>query len=325
VNIGPKATTSVTRHGRVGLHRLRVVIAAPPLAISTGPLAAIQIAPLMTLVMLYGRRARTLSLTSRAVPRWRQACFYGGFLVIFAALILLGKANREPLFVNTIEQLLLGDVAALLLVLGLTAALIAPLLRVAPFDRLRIFSNPLIAFPLWTIDFYGWHLPVLYEAALRHPGIQILEHAMLLGLAVNMWMCLFGPLPTPAWFGNTAKLLYIIAVRLAGIGLANLFLWSDAVFYPFYLERDSLRQISPIADQNIAGAIMMIEGSLLTIGLFCWLFMRTAREGAERQDLLDFARRHGVALSEQRAARAIAAGRGGDLRKRLEQRVDPLL
>jgi cytochrome c oxidase assembly factor CtaG len=113
-------------------------------------------------------------------------------------------------------------------------------------------------------------------------------------------------------------------VRLAGIALANLFLWSDVVFYPFYLERDSLQHISPIADQNIAGAILMIEGSLLTIGLFCWLFRRTAREGEERQDLLDFASRHGVPLSEQRAARAIAAGRGSDLRKRLEQRVDPL-
>ena len=324
MNIGLQATTSAARHARVGPHRLRVVLAAPALAMSTGLLATIQLAPLAVLVMLYGRRARTLSLTSLAVPRWRQACFYGGFLVVLAALVLLGKASREPLFVNMIEQLLLGDVAALLLVLGLTGALVAPLLRIGPFDRMRVLSNPLIAFPLWTIDFYVWHLPVLYEAALRHPGIQILEHALLLALAVNMWMCLFGPLPTPAWFGNFAKLIYIVAVRLAGLALANLFLWSDVVFYPFYLERDSLQQISPIADQNIAGAIVTIEGSLLTIGLFCWLFIRTVREGEERQDLLDFARRHGVALSEQRAARAIAAGRGGDLRKRLEQRVDPL-
>jgi putative membrane protein len=291
---------------------------------STALLAATQLAPLPILGLLYARRARTLSLTGLAVPHRRQACFYGGLLVIVVALTALGKAGRELLFVRTIEQFLLGDVAALLLVLGLTAALIAPLLHIRLLDRLRVLANPLIAFPLWTIDFYGWHLPVLYDASLHHSGIQILEHAMLLGLGVNMWMCLCGPLPTPAWFGNLGKLVYIVAVRLAGIALANLFLWSDVVFYSFYLERDSLQHVSPIADQNIAGAIMIVEGSLLTIGLFCWLFVRTAREGEERQDLLDFARRNGVALSEQRAARAIAAGRGSELRKRLEQRVETL-
>ena len=63
---------------------------------------------------------------------------------------------------------------------------------------------------------------------------------------------------------------------------------------------------------------MMVEESLLTLGLFCWLFLRTAREGEERQALLDFARARGLELSEARAARAVAAGRGEELRRRLE-------
>jgi hypothetical protein len=63
---------------------------------------------------------------------------------------------------------------------------------------------------------------------------------------------------------------------------------------------------------------MMVEESLLTIGLFCWLFLRTAREGEERQALLDLARARGLELSEARAARAVAAGRGEELRHRLE-------
>ena len=52
---------------------------------------------------------------------------------------------------------------------------------------------------------------------------------------------------------------------------------------------DALFHISPLADQSIAGAIMMVEESILTLGLFCWLFLRTAREGEERQELLDYA------------------------------------
>ena len=122
----------------------------------------------------------------------------------------------------------------------------------------------------------------------------------------------------PIWFTNLGRLLYVVGVRLAGAILGNLFLWSGTVFYPFYVHGDLVHGISPVADQNVAGAIMMVEESLLTIGLLCWLFLRAAREAEERQELLDFARAHGLELSEVRAARAVAAGRGAELRRRLE-------
>ncbi len=107
-------------------------------------------------------------------------------------------------------------------------------------------------------------------------------------------------------------------MRLTGTVLGNIFLWSGTVFYPFYIHGDAVYHISPLADQNIAGAIMMVEESILTLGLFCWLFLRTARESEERQDLLDFAHSQGLELTEARAARAVAAGRGAELRRRLQ-------
>jgi len=67
----------------------------------------------------------------------------------------------------------------------------------------------------------------------------------------------------------------------------------------------------------------MIEGSLVTILLFGWLFMKTAREAEERQLLLEYAARHGIDLSEARAARAVGAGRGAELRRRLERAAAP--
>jgi cytochrome c oxidase assembly factor CtaG len=164
----------------------------------------------------------------------------------------------------------------------------------------------------------------LYEAALRASAVHALEHAMFLGFGINMWMCLFGPLPMPRWFGNLAKLIYIVAVRLTGTVLGNVFLWSGTVFYPFYVQGDIAHHISPLADQNIAGAIMMVEESILTLCLFCWLFLRTAREGQERQELLDFAYAHGLELTDERAARAVAAGRAAELRTRLESRAGTL-
>jgi cytochrome c oxidase assembly factor CtaG len=279
-----------------------------------------QLGPLALLALLYARRARTLAATAHPVPRWRQACFYAGFAVIAVALTALDKASEDLLYMHMVEHLLLSDIAALLIVLGLTGPLLAPILRIRAFDRLRALSHPAIAFPLWTIDLYVWHIPALYQAALRHPGVHAFEHAMFLACGINMWMCLVGPLPTPSWFGNLGKLVYIVAVRLAGTILGNVFLWSGTVFYPFYRAGDARFHISPIADQNLAGAIMMIEGSILTLGLFCWLFLRTAREGEERQDLLDLARTRGLELTEARAARAVSAGRGAELRRRLEER-----
>jgi cytochrome c oxidase assembly factor CtaG len=118
-------------------------------------------------------------------------------------------------------------------------------------------------------------------------------------------MPLFGPLPKPAWFGNLAKLGYIIAVRLLGAVLGNVLLW---VGHPLY---DGYEVADRTADQTTAAAIMMVEGSLLTLVLFGWLFLRAMREGEERQQLVE------MGADEARAARAVAAGRGEELRRRL--------
>jgi putative membrane protein len=294
-----------------------------PLAASEATEDVIQLAPLALLAILYWRRTRTLGRSGHPVPGWRQACFFGGVLVIAGALTGLGVPSEELLYAHMIEHLLLGDIGALLIVLGLTGPMLAPILRIGVFDRLRALAHPAVAFPLWAVDLYVWHLPVFYQAALRHSSVHALEHGMFLAFGVNMWMCLFGPLPMPAWFGNLGRLLYIVAVRLTATVLGNIFQWSGTIFYPYYLKGDAAFHISPLADQNLAGAIMMVEESLLTLGLFCWLFLRAAREGEERQDLLDFARIHGLDLSDRRAARAVAAGRGPELRRRLENRSGP--
>jgi putative membrane protein len=298
------------------------MVTIAPFAVSLQLEDAVQVVPTALLCLLYASRVRALASSGQPVPGWRQGCFYAGGLVFAVALIGVGKAGEELLFLHMIENLLIANVAALLIVLGLTAALLQPIVEIGLFDRLRVLINPLIAFPLWALDLSLWHLPGPYQGALEHVGLNLLQHVMFLGFGINLWMCLFGPLPIPGWFGSLGKLLYIVAVSLTAAALGNLFLWSDAVFYPFYLGGDSRHHLSPLADQNLAGAVMMVEVSLFTVGLFWWLFRRTAHEALERQELLDFARLHGLSLSDQRAARAVAAGRGGELRARLESRVE---
>ena len=93
---------------------------------------------------------------------------------------------------------------------------------------------------------------------------------------------------------------------------------STSAVYPRYASGERIWHISPAEDQKIGAGVMMVEGSLVTLALFAWLFIRAAREGEERQELLDLAASHQLALSEERAARAVAAGRGDELRRRLE-------
>ena len=69
------------------------------------------------------------------------------------------------------------------------------------------------AFGLWAVDLLAWHIVGPHEAAVRHDGIHALQHLLFVGLGINMWMALLGPLPKPAWFGNLAKLVYVIRIR----------------------------------------------------------------------------------------------------------------
>ena len=276
-------------------------------AVSIAPL---ELVPATVAGILYALRAHRLRERGRPVPGWRQACFHGGLLLIVLALTALGDLAGETFVWHMTEHLLLGDVATLLLVLGLTGPLLAPILRTRLLGPLRLLSNPLVALSLWAANLYLWHLAPLHEAAVRHEGVHALQHALFVAGGMAMWMPLFGPLPQPAWFGNLAKLVYIVAVRLIGAVLGNVIVWSGTVLYPVYGEL--------VADQTTAGAIMMVESSLLTLGLFGWLFVKAARESEERQQLLELAQRRGVEVSERRVARAVAAGRGGELRHRIE-------
>ncbi len=297
-----------------------VSVLLPFAHLAGGPLEPVQPLAAALAAAAYYLRTRTLSLQTRPVPLWRQLAFFGGLTLIVATLASpIGHIAEELLFVHMIEHLLLADIGALLIVLGLTGPVLQPLLRITFFDKLRVLTHPVLAFPIWAVDLYLWHLPVLYEAALRSGAVHALEHVLFIGCGINMWMPLFGPLPKPRWFGNLAKLGYVVAVRLAGALLGNIFIWSGTAFYSYYTRGEAYWGISALKDQGIAGSVMMIEGSFLTIGVFAWLFLKSAKESEERQELLEFASAQGLPLSEERAGRAVAAGRGSELHHRLEE------
>lgn len=273
---------------------------------------------------LYYLRCRTLADQGRPVPRWRRVCFAAGvFVFLVAVLPPLDTLADQLLVAHMAEHLLIGDISSLLVVLGLTGPVLAPALRTPGLRRLRFFTHPVVAVVCWAVSFYAWHIPAAYQYALRNPPIHALQHACFFTFGFCVWMALLGPLPKPAWFGNAARLGYIIAVRLVGTVLANVLMFGGTVFYPYYRAGDALWHVRPLSDQIWAGALMMVEESILTISLFAWLFMKVAGEMEERQRLLDYASGHGIELTEQRAARAVSAGRSDELWERLRATSRP--
>jgi cytochrome c oxidase assembly factor CtaG len=160
---------------------------------------------------------------------------------------------------------------------------------------------------VWGINLYLWHLPFFWEAALRHQAVHALEHASFFAAGALMWATVIEVLPGPEWFGTGAKMGYIVAVRVATTILGNVFVWAGSPFYPIYEHAQRPWGLSAGADQGIAGGVMMIEGSIVTLGALAWLFLRLAEEGELRQELLE------RGYDPRSVRRAVRYGRGHEL------------
>jgi cytochrome c oxidase assembly factor CtaG len=262
----------------------------------------LEISILALIGALYWRRARTLVRRGRPVPRLRLAAFAAGLLTIFLALASpIDTIGEERLFsVHMLQHLLLGDVAALLLVLGLDGRLLRPLLRLRLVHRLRVLAHPLVALPLWAANFVLWHLPALFDAALRNDAVHALQHTLFVAFGMLMWAALLEPLPGPAWFTAPWKIPYVLGMWLVMLVLSQVFIWSGHVYYSPYAHDAPLWGLSHLADQKAGGGVMLVESAFTMLPALVWVLLLVLRESEARQRLVDA----GVApASATRAAR----------------------
>jgi cytochrome c oxidase assembly factor CtaG len=270
-----------------------------------------QLLPPAAGAFLYAMRVRTLRRRDTPLPARRPALFALGVALIAAALVWPVETLADDLFaLHMVQHLLLGDLGPLCIVAGLTGPVLRPLLSLSAVARLRVLAHPVVALPLWAANLYVWHLPVLYEAALRHDALHALEHIAFFTAGALMWVPVLEVLPAPEWFGTAAKMGYMVAVRVVSTVLGNVFVWAGQPFYSFYEHADRPWGLSAGADQGIAGSVMMVEGSLVTIGALAWLFLRLAEEGELRQQLLE------RGLDPRAVRRAVRYGRAEDMAER---------
>jgi putative membrane protein len=269
----------------------------------------LQLAPIAVIAVAYVVRARTLARRGQPVPGWRIALFALGIaLLVIAVASPIAEIGETELFsFHMTQHLLLGDLAPLCILAGLTGPLLRPILALPGVMRLRVLANPLVAFPIWAANLVLWHVPVLYEAAVEHSGVHALEHIAFFSAGIVLWLPILETLPAPEWFGTGAKLGYIVGVRLVATILGNVFVWGGSAFYDVYDTGNDYLGLSPEADQSLAGSLMMLEGSLVTIVALAWLFLRMAQEGEVRQELIE------SGVDERTARRAVRYRRWSEL------------
>ena len=184
--------------------------------------------------------------------RLRLAALLAGIAVIVGAQV----APLDDRFAtHMVQHLLIGDLGPLLV------ALAYPLR-----------SRAALALPVWAAVLVGWHLTPLYDAALHHEGVHLVQHLMFAAAGLALWSVLLGSeLPT-AW-----KLPYVLGMWIVSLVLSQVFLWSGHPYYGRYT----------LDDQRAGGGVMLVEGSFVMLGVVVWLLLRTFRESEERQQLLD--------------------------------------
>jgi cytochrome c oxidase assembly factor CtaG len=247
-------------------------------ALRSWPLEPWLLAALLLTGALYGRG--WLRLARRDPSRWHSgqlAAFGGGLAAVYLAL----ASPLEPFAallvqVHMAQHLLLMMVAPPLLWLGsplfpllrglpqpIRTYWAVPLLRAPALRRaLERLTHPVTALPIFVATTWLWHVPALYELALRSDGWHTLQHLCFLGSGLLFWYPVVRPYPSHPRWSAWLLLPYLILAEVQNTILSALLTFSDRVLYPSYTQMPRLGGLSALDDQAAAGVLMWVPGSL---------------------------------------------------------------
>ncbi|MBI4610436.1 MAG: cytochrome c oxidase assembly protein [Candidatus Rokubacteria bacterium] len=228
------------------------------------------------------------------LPRVRPLAFFGGLGLVFLALNgpLHELSDRYLFSAHMVQHLLLTLVVPPLLLAGTPGWLLSPLLAWRGVGSAgRVLGRPLCAFAAYTVVLAAWHLPVLYEWAMRDHGVHVLQHLLFMATGLLLWWPVLSPVPELPPLPYPARMLYLFLAGVPMVLVAALITLSDEVLYPSYGDAPLAWGLTPLADQRAGGVIMWVPGTLvflvaITIVFFCWV-------GAEPEREEGFARRSG--------------------------------
>jgi len=242
--------------------------------------------PTATLGALYARG--WLQLHRRNPDRFgfsQLAAFFAGLItVVFALCSPLHEFAGWLLTFHMIQHLLLMMVAPPLILLGapylpllsglprdLSIYIVGPLLSSHALRSVaRFVSHPIFCWSAFISINIGWHLPAMYELALRSSFWHELEHVSFLSTALFFWWPIIQPYP---WVARTPRwmiLPYLFLADFQNTALSAFLVFCERVVYPTYAIVPRISSLTPLQDQAAAGAMMWVAGSvffLVPVGL----------------------------------------------------------
>jgi len=211
----------------------------------------------------------------------------------------IDRLAEQVFAMHMVQHVLLLDIAPILLILGLTRVILRPVARqVLDLERaLGPLAHPITAVVLYVAGMYFWHIPALYDLALEHSGVHVLEHIVFLSIGLLYWWHLLSPVRSRSMSG-LVPVAYMASTKVFVGMLGILLTFAPHALYDFYKSRPEVWGLSPTEDQAAAGAIMAIEQSIVMGIALAALFVRalaeSEREEQRAERYADQAERHGA-------------------------------
>jgi len=229
-----------------------------------------------------------------------KALSFGGFLAVLLGALTGPVHDLSDYYLfsaHMVQHMLLIFAMPPLLLYGTPGWMLRPLLRDPRLLGLgRLLTRPAGAFTAFNLVLVAWHLPPLYNLAMEHHGVHIVEHLLIMAASVILWWPVLSPLPELPRAAYPVQLLYLFVVGLPMVMVAIFISMADSVLYPYYEAAPRIwEQLTPRADQHLGGLIMWIPGGLIFLAAISVVFFRWQAAGGE-DDALPLAEteaRHG--------------------------------
>jgi cytochrome c oxidase assembly factor CtaG len=265
----------------------------PVLAAAVPVDASFTFAPIVLLALagygyVYTRRWRTARAEGgdRAAPRARLVLWWTGILALAVALVSpIDRLGEQLATAHMIQHLLLADVVPILLILGLTKWILRPVTRhVHRIERAAgPFAHPAFGVVAYVGAMWLWHVPAMYDAALEHGAIHVLEHLSFAAAGLLYWWHLLSPIRSRMRLAGIGPILYMGSTKILVGFLGVLLTFSSTVLFGFYETGGTRWGLSALDDQHVAGLTMALEQSLVMGVALAYLFFRMLAE-SEAED-----------------------------------------
>jgi len=204
-------------------------------------------------------------------PRAKAAAFFAGIVLNYLAVgSPLDQFGEDYLFsVHMVQHLIIVYVTPPLLLWGLPWWLTdAVLARPWPKAVARCVLHPAACCVAFVVTFALWHLPELYEAALRSRPIHIIEHITIFFTALQMWWMFLGPSHVIPPCSYPVRMVCAFMLMAAHMPILGLLAFSDDPLYRTYeLAPRLIPNFDAMDDQRTGAAIMEMNAALVSVGL----------------------------------------------------------